>query len=47
MPWFETSIEISELIAIFPTWKLWQSNDFLFFKICYSALWKAFDEYLP
>ena len=38
MPWFEICIGISELIAIFLIYKLWKSNDLLFFKICFSIV---------
>ena len=38
MPWFEISIAVSELVALYLIWRVWKSNDYLIFKISYSAL---------
>jgi len=38
MPWLPIGICISELLAIYLIFKLWKSNDLLFFKICFSAI---------
>lgn len=38
MPWFEISIAVSELVAVYLIWRVWKSDDYLFFKITYSAL---------
>jgi hypothetical protein len=38
MPWFEIFVAISELIAVYLIWKLWKTDDYLIFKICYSLL---------
>ena len=38
MPWFEICIGISELIALLLIYKLWKSDDLLFFKVCYSIM---------
>jgi len=38
MPWFEICIGMSEFIALLLIYKLWKSNDLLFFKICYSVM---------
>lgn len=38
MPWFEICVGISELIAAYLIWKLWKSDDYLFFKISFTAI---------
>lgn len=38
MPWFEICIAVSELIAILLIYKLWKSNDLVFFKVCFSII---------
>jgi len=38
MSWFQISICSSELAAIFLIFKLWKSNEFLIFKICFSII---------
>ena len=38
MSWFQFAICISELISILLIFKLWKSDDFLFFKIFFSVI---------
>ena len=38
MPWFEISIAVSELVAVYLIWRVWKSNDYLIFKISYTVL---------
>jgi len=38
MSWFEICIGISELVAIYLIYRLWKSDDFLFFKISFSII---------